>query len=206
MPELATSVSNIDLFRTWRENEELDQDWLLSRLRGEVPQTEEMKAGEALHKALENLTGTGETSSLEANGYQFGFSCDATVELQNIVELSVEKQYGPLLVRGRVDALSGLEITDYKTTGRFDADRLMESYQWRFYLDMLSANHFHWVVFELETWPNSNYCDIWNFHELRQERYPSLHEDCVRLAAEFASFLQGLDDCGIPWRRNANGR
>ena len=37
----------------WRGNEDLDLDWLLRRLRGEEPQTEAMKAGEAFHKVIE---------------------------------------------------------------------------------------------------------------------------------------------------------
>lgn len=195
----SVSVSNLDLYRFWRGSEDLDLDWLLRRLRGEEPQTEPMKAGEALHAALER-SDVGETEILQGNGYLFRFLTDCAVEIPIARELSISKTYGELRVRGRVDGMSGNQIVDYKTTQSFDADRLLEGYQWRFYLAMTGCDSFLWKVFVLsEEAPNE--FNIVTVHELRQHRYDGLDADCERLAAQFCEFSKRLDEAGLAWTR-----
>lgn len=185
---LTASVSNIDLFRTWREDEDLDMDWLLARLLSKE-QTEAMKVGEAFHKTMELAT-TGDVNSLEAHGYRFEFLKDCEVELAPARELSLTKQYGDLLVRGRVDSITGTMVMDYKSTGQFDPDRLMCGYQWRFYLDMAIADRFRWDVFVIRETDDPKVYSISDFHRLEQTRYPGLADDCAKLAAEYAIFAK----------------
>src|ERR1700736_4912097 len=164
---MRVSVSNLELFRMWRGNEDLDLEWLLRRLRGEEPQTEAMKAGEAFHKILENPT-FDELNELTSGEYWFSMLCEVQLVLPTARELSIEKEYGDLLVRGRVDGLSGRTVTDYKTTAQFDADRLMEGYQWRYYLDMLDCDTFHWQVFVLSQYGEPGHYDVTQTHTLTQ--------------------------------------
>ncbi len=145
---LSASVSNLDLYHMWRGNEDLDVGWLLNRLSGAEPQSEAMKAGEAFHKILESPDFE-EQTELTYGDYWFSIQCDILLALPTIREMPIEHKYGDLLVRGRVDGLEARAITDYKTTQQFDADRLMEGYQWRFYLDMLHCDTFIWQVFVL---------------------------------------------------------
>lgn len=186
---LRASVSNVELFRSWRNDEELDMEWLLRHLRGEEPQSPQMMAGEAFHKAIENAN-LGETAELVSEPYRFYIQCEGSVELPPYRELKIDKQYGDLLVRGRVDGLKAKTVTDYKTTGQFDADRLLEGYQWRFYLDMLECDTFIWKVFVLREFDNAYAYDVTQTHELTQKRYPGMAEDCHRLAADYAEFAR----------------
>lgn len=185
---LTTSVSNIDLFRVWRGDESLDLEWLRKRILLRE-QTEAMKVGEAFHKALE-LAGLCETDSLEAMGHRFEFLKDCEVELAPARELSLTKEYGDLLVRGRVDCITGPLVLDYKSTSQFDPDRLMAGYQWRFYLDMAKADRFRWDVFVLRETDDPKIYSISDFHRLEQWRYPELAEDCGKLAAEYSAFAK----------------
>jgi hypothetical protein len=192
---LSASVSNIDLFHMWRGNEDLDVGWLLNRLSGAEPETEQMKAGKAFHKILEAPDFEEQTEltiNFEGQSYWFSIQCDIILALPAIRELSVEYCYGDLLVRGRVDGLDGNRVIDYKTTAQFDADRLMEGYQWRFYLDMLGANSFTWKVFVLSQYGQPGHYDVIQTHDLTQYRYPGLHEDCVRLAATYCEFTKSI--------------
>lgn len=205
MPSI--SVSNLELYRMWRGSEDLDLEWLLRRLRGEEPQTEAMKAGEALHKALEESP-AGETSVLNSGTYRFYIQCDCSIELPQARELKIEKEYGGLTVRGRVDDLTGKRITDYKSTASFDADRLLEGYQWRYYLDMLNADSFVWKVFVMQPFGDFtengdliHSYEITQAHELSQHRYDALEEDCAKLAADFLAFAHQLDSAGTDWTR-----
>lgn len=182
------SVSNLELFRIWKESEDLDLEWLLSRLR-QPEQTEQMKAGEAFHSALENAS-VGDTDTLTHGDYRFDFNCDFELAIPKFKELPVEKQYGDLLVRGRVDVLIGKMVTDYKTTEQFDADRLWSGCQWRYYLDMLDCSQFCWHVFVLKQFGPAYCYEINRVHTLFQFRYPTLHEDCMRLATEYSEFAK----------------
>lgn len=185
---LTASVSNVDLFRAWRESADLDSEWLLRRLRGDERQSEAMKVGEAFHKGLENMSGEpGEICNFKSDGYEFVFTCDCECALPKIRELRIDKQYGDLLVRGRIDGLHGVEVTDYKTTAQFDPERLMEGYQWRFYLDMLASDEFIWKVFVLAE--DAGYYRVTQFHELSQRRYPDMEADCKKLVNEFYEFV-----------------
>lgn len=197
---VSVSVSNLDYFRSWRADEEADLEALLRRLRGEDPQTEAMKAGEALHRALESVT-EGETPELIADGYRFYIQCEAEIELAESREQKIEKRYGDLNVRGRVDAVSLVSrnwITDYKTTSYFDPDRFLEGYQWRFYLDMARCDWFFWKVFVLKEYGDladgTHAYEITQFHELSQHRYEGMEADCRRLAADYLDFVRAIGE------------
>lgn len=183
---LTASVSNLDLFRLWKDDEELSLGWLLQRI-FEPSQTDAMKAGEAFHKALE-LADTGEVDSLTWGPYRFDFACDVTVALPQLREIPVSLPYGDLTVRGRLDAITGHCVTDFKTTEQFDPDRLMSGWQWRYYLDMTGCDVFRWLVFVLREADDPLTYAVVDFHELVQRRYPDLHKDCERLAREYAAF------------------
>lgn len=181
------SVSNLDLFRVWRDDEELGVEWLLRKLRGEEPQTEAMMAGEAFHKILE-APDFEEQTELACNGFEFSVLCEVELVLPSVRELRIEKKYGDLLVRGRVDGITGTTVTDYKTTAQFDPERLLEGYQWRLYLDMTDCNSFDWKVFVLNERKERRY-DVTQTHDLSQCRYTDLRTDCERLAADYLEFI-----------------
>ena len=187
------SVSNLDFYRTWRADEEADMASLLRRLRGEEPQSEQMKAGEALHSALEHCLPGADGSIFEWDKYKFYVRCDGEVALPILKEHRIEKQYGDLLVRGRVDGITGRTITDYKSTGYLDADRLLEGFQWRFYLDMTGCDSFLWKIFTLREFSDPHTYEITKVEELKQYRYEGLAEECARLAADFAEFAKDID-------------
>lgn len=189
IPMLTTSVSNIDLYRTWRSEEELDLAWLVNRILGPREQTPAMGAGEAFHKAIEDLNAP-EVDVITSGKYRFEFNCDCELELTKVRELRVQKMYGDLQVRGRVDSVIGNMIVDYKTTAQFDPDRLMTGYQWRFYLDMLQAEKFRWNVFVFRETDDPLTYVIADVHTLEQTRYPAIHDDCLNLARDYAEFAK----------------
>lgn len=194
-------VSNLELFRQYRQDEELELEELLSRLRGEQPPSEAMKAGTALHAAIE-LIEEGDTAELAADGYRFYFQCEAKIELPRIREKRLYKQYGDLMVTGQMDAINGNAVTDYKTTGYFDPDRYLEGYQWRFYLDLTGCDWFFWKVFVLKAYgdlPDGTHTyEITQFHELSQHRYEGIEADCARLAADYLEFVHQIGEKGGP--------
>lgn len=190
---ISASVTNVDFFRIWRASEDMDLDFLIRRLRGDEPQTPAMLAGIAFHTALENMSlADSDQAFIEANGYEFHFTCDCEIALPSIKEMRIDKQYGGLRVRGRVDGLYATEVVDYKTTGQFDAEKLMAGYQWRLYLDMLQCDKFTWKVFVISDDDPTHY-RVTGYHELSQYRYPGLERDCAKLASEYLEFVSQPD-------------
>lgn len=182
------SVSKAEAFRQWRENEDAELEPLLATLRGENAPTESMLAGSALHKALETA-GEGERDTLSADGYEFIITANIDLALPKCREVFATKDYGSIVISSRVDVLDGKRVEDHKTTSRFDADRFLAGYQWRFYLDIFEADLFRWNVFEMRELKPKVY-EVWNFHRLEQYRYPALAMDCRDLAEDLAAFVR----------------
>jgi hypothetical protein len=180
-------VSNIETFRRWRLDESQTVADLIDRLTDFQP-SEAMQAGTAFHKALE-LAQPGEYAELSANGYTFHMDDDAAIALPSVRELRCGGNYGPLHVSGQVDALHGKRIEDHKTTATFNADSYLEGCQWRFYLDIFGCDVFRWNVFVVT--PVRGKAMTYSVappHLLEQCRYPSLHADCLKLAADYYEF------------------
>lgn len=178
-------VSNIEAFRQWRDDEEATPADLVARLTS-FAATPQMLAGTAFHKALE-LAPDGDHAVLYANGYTFQLP-DATLVLPSIREIRAFGTYGGLTVTGRLDALEGKRVDDHKTTARFDAERYLAGYPWRFYLDIFDADVFRWNVFEIRELKPKVY-EVSEPQTLETYRYPGMHEDCARLAADFHDFM-----------------
>lgn len=179
-------VSNLEAFRYWREAEEQTVEDLIERLTTFQP-TPAMEAGTAFHAALEHAP-YGEHDQLSANGYTFILP-DSTLVLPQVRELRGFKAYGPLTVTGCVDATTGKRVDDHKTTARFDAERYLAGYPWRFYLDIFEADVFRWNVFEIRETKRMVF-EVSEPQTLEAYRYPGLHRDCARLAADFYEFAR----------------
>lgn len=177
-------VSNLETFRRWREAEDKSVADFLASL--STPATPAMAAGTAFHKALE-LAKPGDYDTLYANGHTFQLP-DCTLVLPEIRELRGFANYGPLQVTGCVDILIGKRVEDHKTTSRFDAERYIEGYQWRFYLDLFGADVFRWNVFEIREIKPMVF-EVSDPQFLEQHRYPGMHRDCERLASEFYELM-----------------
>jgi hypothetical protein len=103
-------------------------------------------------------------------------------------EIELTKLYGDMTVTGHADGIS-LDpdfVTDYKTTSRFDADRYMESFQWKFYLDMSGMKEMLYQVFVMKPFAREeHHYSVKEFHTMRQYAYPDMHDDCEKLVRDY---------------------
>lgn len=192
MDTIRISATDIDALRWFQADEEAELSVFLDRMRRKEPPTESMLAGTALHKALENVT-EGDFDALAVDGYTFTFTADAEVDLPVIREMKETREYrvGDVIatVVGKVDALHGKRIDDHKFTARYDAERFLDSYQWRIYLHIFGADEFRWNIFEgRETGPRSYL--ITAVHPLTMHRYPGMDRDVARAVSEFVEFAR----------------
>lgn len=180
-------VSELEAFRRWEQDEEQDVAAFRDYILLDKP-SEAMLAGTAFHKCLETIR-PGEFSELSANGFTFRISGDVSLAVCSIREIRAYKRYGDLNVTGQLDAEYGNRVEDHKTTAYFNADKYLEGYQWRYYLDMFDADTFRWNVFPLTPVRGEERTfDIRELHVLEQPRYPGMHDDCLALAERFRAF------------------
>ena len=187
-------VSNVEAFRRFLHDDDIALECLLADIRGDRQPSELMLAGTAFHKVLENAP-LGEMEEAGANGFEFTILADIDLAMPEIRELRASKVYLvdglPIAISGQVDAIEGNRIFDHKTTGRFDPERFMASYQWRLYLEIFGASSFVWNVFVMQPLEDEErrYC-ISAFYSLSQYRYPGMERDCEALVSEFARFVR----------------
>ena len=185
-------VSNIEAFRRWELNEDATPADLIYQLT-EWDGNEATRAGTAFHKALELSRVGDDASELCVDGYRFVFREDCQLELPDIREHRASKDYGPLRVSGKLDAISGRVIMDHKTTQRFNPEGYLAGCQWRFYLDIFDADLFRWNVFVIQQDRSDPMTYRVNPPQLlEQSRYPGLHDDCVVLARRFHECMSRL--------------
>jgi len=198
---MRVSVSDLDTYRRYKQTEDVTLEQCLAQLRRETPPSPAMVAGRALHSILEHAAYGDEAVTIKGGGFQFNFACDVDLAVPIVRELKGEIQIdtpsGPVTLVGIVDAMD-TAVHDYKLTGRFDAERLVDSYQWRCYLLMFGANRFLYRVFVGQEQSAGTGFDgeqfsewtIREYHELPVYRYPGMEEDVRREVAEFAAFRQ----------------
>lgn len=197
---MRVSVTDIDQWRYWKDAEDMELSDLLARLRRQGEESEAMRAGIALHRALE-LAGPSESDSLECGGYTFTFECECALALPAAREVKVSKSImvgdTEVTLIGKVDAWQGLTVYDHKTTSQIDAERFMSSYQWRFYLWMFNARQFVWNIFQTAPDPKTPRAyRVREFQQLTQWAYPALADDCMRELSEFVEFARETDAYG----------
>lgn len=194
METLRVSASDLDALRYYLGDEDAELSDLLARLRRESEPTDAMRAGTALHTALEHCQ-PGDHGEMSAEGYTFRFDADGEIDLPPIREIKATKDYlvNSCLVTlvGKVDAIHGRRVDDHKLTSRYDAERFLSSHQWRVYLDVFDADEFRWNIFEgrPERDDPQSYV-ITAIHQLRMHRYPGMREDIERALGEFVGFAR----------------
>ena len=192
MSQLRVSVSDLEAFREWRESEDDSLEELLKRLRREEPPTPAMKAGSAFHAALEHCDAD-VLGDFDQDGFRFEWACDAELELPAIRELKAEERIHTqgldLTLVGKVDALHGMTVIDFKTTSQFDAERYIRTYQWRAYTSMFRADTFRWNVFEMKPKSERVYL-ISAVHRLEQHRYSGMEADVLEKLVDYVAFAK----------------
>ena len=194
---MRVSATNIDSYRFYRQDEEgiTSLEKLIAQLRREEPPSEKMLVGSALHKALE-LAEEGEHKFLSQDGYSFEFSTDATIDLPCIREIKATEKWmvdgAPITLVGVADCVSGWRIDDHKTTSSsFDAEKYLNSFQWRIYLELFGIDVFRWNVFEMRQDRNNwKHYHIRDVHRLQAYRYPGMRQDIedeLKMFVDFAS-------------------
>lgn len=185
------SVSDLETYRYWKASEDSDVPTLLAKLRHEEPPTPAMEAGRAFAKLFETAD-AGDTAIREVDGWTFDFTAiDAEIAVPPVRELKAEvlfaTPHGPVTLVGKVDGLDGLTVHDQKLTERWEAERYIDSLQWRAYLVMFDAKAFVYDVFQARY--AGRYVNVNAYETVKFYTYPNVRRDVERAVAELAGVV-----------------
>ena len=186
------SVTDLESYRYWLADEDSTLDDLLVRLRHEEPPTPAMKAGRAFAKLFEGA-GEEEIHNREVDGWHFDFTqIDREIAVPPVRELKGSVTFatpsGPVELTGKVDSLLGTRIHDQKLTERWEAEKYIDSLQWRAYLVMFRADTFTYDVFQGRY--EGRCVTITDYHPMTFYTYPGIARDVERAVAELAAIVR----------------
>lgn len=192
---MRVSVSKVESWLYYARSEYKTLDELRADLMDESPETPEMRAGHAFHQIFEN-NGPGLAADvITAGGFNFHFNADIEVPAEGVPEVRCEHTYyiddEPVTLRGRVDRVLGITVTDYKMIKQFqesDYLRFQDAFQWRAYLDMMGATAFRYLLFIKQMKGEDVYIN--DMHTLLFHAYPGLHGDVELRLREFLAFIK----------------
>lgn len=186
------SVTWLDSYLLYRDEDWMSLETLLAQMRGEEPPNAKMEAGRAFHGILEDAK-PGELSVVERDGWVFSFSfLESELALPPVRELkgtiSIDTPSGPVTLVGKVDAI-GSHVVDYKLTERWDADRYMDAMQWRAYLWMFQMKQFSYEVFVGDIDPDERRVRVKEHHPLPLFAYPEMWADVRGVVCDLADLI-----------------
>lgn len=209
------SVTTVEKFRRFMTAASAfdTEDALIESIKGLFRGNDKTMTGGAYHKLLEGLFDVISSKHLSGKYYcadEFWFSeKQAAPALQYrldhprmISEVPLQKVYdlGKYRVKlsGRADGVEGILLRDGKTKFRsINFQEYMDSYQWRYYLDMFNLNHFFYDVFEVKRFKELPVgkpyiltdVEFLEPETLHCERYAGMEQDCQRLLKEFMDYI-----------------
>lgn len=144
------SASNLESFRFWKDSE-APQSNLIERLTHAAKPTPQMEAGRAFAKMMERANhDTIGTATVDDWAFDFT-AMTAEISIPTLREIKAEKVYatpsGPVTLVAKCDGLTGRTVTDDKLTEKWDAEKYLDSLQWRVYLELFEADRFVYEVF-----------------------------------------------------------
>lgn len=154
-------------------------------------ETEAMKVGTALHRALEISKYNTLPDKFAIDGYTVEVKANIQLEIPQLREMWVTKDYEGVRIRGKVDAMSAKTIHDYKFTKSVDIEKYMNSWQWKVYLWM-SPEHDNFVYDLFTVKIAIPKVEIIAYEKLGLFRYAGLEQDVRDMYASYFHTLEVL--------------
>lgn len=199
------SATTLESFRLFMQPE---QDWmqeqeLIDTINGIWKPNHKVSLGQAFGRVLEEPDRYAAANGyrISANGETFEFAnkvmqpCLSLVDRRGIFEAKAIKSYGDSDVVSKADHLLGAKLSEFKTTlSSFNADKYMDSCQWRFMADAFQPVSITYHVFCLSEATNG-VIELKSIETMTLYPYAKLHEDCAALVRQFADYVtaRGLD-------------
>lgn len=182
-------VTDLDQLGWYHKLETMTADQLVARLMRTEPPNEKMFLGSTFHSLLESCPD--KIDSVSENGYNFTITCDAEIKAPQIKEVRAHKEYDvdgrKVFLSGKCDGITGNKVIDHKLSFRPNPEYYFESYQWRAYLDIFSADIFQYILYSAKQ--KDNDIEIYDISVMDMYRYPGMKDDVITGIRNFLDFV-----------------
>ena len=200
---LRVSVTALDGHAFYTSSDFLSAEQYAVRLKGEEPESEAMALGSFLHKQFED----GNFAYLnhpdvDRIGRVVEIEDPQMTEMK--VEYPVEIAGESVVLVGKIDAVCGRRLVDYKFTKRIDPDRLQVALQWRCYLMMLpdyDALDYQVFMYQIPrarrgetTKPTPRIVD---HRTVTVRRYEGIEDDVLQVLGDHVRCLREMEQAGL---------
>lgn len=193
MAKLRVAVTDVDSYLYYcNEDVDMTLDELLARLRRETEPTDELLAGIAWHKALENLDDQSELLLIEQDGYRF--TIEADIELPYAEQREIKKEAvftigeHEVTLVGKADVVNANSVADYKLTSNPNLEKYFDAFQWRAYLVIFQALFFEYLVFQ--AYVKGKDVTIKNMHAFKTWTYTDIKNDVIDMLTRYVEFAE----------------
>lgn len=155
-------------------------------------ETPAMSAGTAVHAAIESLAAGIPLKQCEANGWRVTFAGEFEMAYPEWREVSVQRWHGNIPLFGRVDALNAVAVHEVKTTKTIDAERYLDSYQWRAYLWMTRRSVSQYHIFKVDVDEETHSVDVLDYLPMTLRAYPGMDGDVTKALTELDRCVHAL--------------
>ncbi len=214
---LRVSVTTLEGFRLYLEEDWKPEEELLAELRGQFQATPKMLLGKSGHCAMEGQNPKHDDSVGDHRCLGFKWTRDAIEGCRRafrsggVAEVKAERVFRiggeDVTLVGKADRLIGTEVVEHKfTLSPFDPDRYSRSYQWRGYSLLFQPSAVLYTVFCVdEGRGESAALELKDVHPIDFYPYSQCEADVRDLLGRFVEYvdLRGLREYLQPYRRTA---
>lgn len=195
------SVTVVEAYRLWRDNEWMSLDDLAATIKHETVANEKMLRGSAFHAVLERpvrVEAMGE-AYYEAQGYRFSANgMDGVLALMpqdRVPETKAEVLIDGITLVGKADAIHGVVGYEAKCSERVDVEKYFDSFQWRAYIRMFNLASVVYILAQARE-TGGGFVVVDSVIPMALYRYPNLNDDVRRLMLECADFIESRQLAG----------
>lgn len=183
-------VTDLDAMIWFNRLESMTAEDLQQRLLREAEPNEKMLMGTAFHAVLEDPPA--EINTIEKNGFTFRIDCDSEITIPPVREIRANNHYMingiDVCLTGGCDGIDGRKVIDHKLTFNPNPDTYFESFQWRAYLDIFSADVFEYYLYHATE--KKGEVVIKDISTLKMYRYPDMVHDLRQGIADLVEFIR----------------
>ncbi|HKA75325.1 MAG TPA: hypothetical protein VKE26_26215 [Xanthobacteraceae bacterium] len=193
MTPLRISATTLEAYRLYVEQDWMEEAALIQTIKREVVPTEAMRLGTAFHSVLE---------APEQFRVPFGYLCDglhfpdatmreplSLIDPRGTFEVKSMTLIDGHTIVARADQIVGSHIYEHKTTtGSYDADKYLDSCQWRVEAALFQPGAITYRTFLLEE-PKDQIVGLRGIEQLTVYPYPALLSDVRDLVRRFVAYV-----------------
>jgi hypothetical protein len=198
---MRVAVTLLDEYRRFVNFDYISESEMIAKIKGAFTPSRPMELGTAFHAIIEDpqehyIEGYG--MYVAPNGIEFGpeviEGALPYITPGGVFEVKATKDYhvnGELVtVVAKADKLVNAEVEEQKTRwSAWDIDSYLDSYQWRWYLEIFEAVKVKYNVFRLSE-TDRNGIVLHGVEQFSLFPYPALQSDCRALLSSFVEFAK----------------